>query len=135
MKFGKRILSERIPGWQEYYLDYKALKKIVSSVTADHSPTLHASNDPHAQTASMAPSDVFQRTSVPVQPLWELSSPLGDNASPLSTIAASTSMDGTRGPAFQMKKAAFFFKLQRELDKVGVSRNFLVIQNLTLSHD
>jgi hypothetical protein len=101
-------------------LDYKALKKIVSSVTAEHSPVVEVSSEQRTRTTAMSPADVFRGAPGPIQPLWELSvSSLQDRASPLPpTIAASTSLDQERGPAFQMKKAAFFFKLQRELDKV-----------------
>ena len=100
-------------------MDYKALKKIVSSVTAEHSPVVEVSSEQHSRTTAMSPADVFRGASGPIQPLWELSGSMQDTASPLPpTIAASTSLDQERGPAFQMKKAAFFFKLQRELDKV-----------------
>ncbi|KAF8342029.1 uncharacterized protein EI90DRAFT_1297442 [Cantharellus anzutake] len=31
MKFGKEIQRQQIPGWSPYYLDYKALKKIIAA--------------------------------------------------------------------------------------------------------
>ncbi|WVR08341.1 hypothetical protein IAU60_005394 [Kwoniella sp. DSM 27419] len=34
MKFGKTIQSQQVPGWGEYYLNYKALKKIINSYAA-----------------------------------------------------------------------------------------------------
>ncbi|KAG8774904.1 ubiquitin-protein ligase peroxin 12, partial [Serendipita sp. 397] len=117
MKFGKRILSERIPGWFEYYLDYKALKKIISSV---HGADQSLGNDPNNSQMgiSMKPLDMLQASSHPVQPLWEPPNPLDGINSPLSTtLAASSFLDEERSPDFQMKKAEFFFKLQRELDK------------------
>lgn len=119
MKFGKRLLSERIPGWFDYYLDYKALKKIVSSVhTADQS-TVDVSTQSQVG-LSLKPSDMLQATTGVVQPLWEPSTPLDGMSSTLSTtLAANTSLDLHRSPDFQMKKAAFFFKLQRELDKIN----------------
>ncbi|KAG8834570.1 ubiquitin-protein ligase peroxin 12 [Serendipita sp. 399] len=119
MKFGKRILSERIPGWFEYYLDYKALKKIISSVhTADQS----VGNDPNNSQMgiSITPLDMLQAGSHPVQPLWEPPIPLEAINTPLSaTLAANSFADQDRSPDFQMKKAEFFFKLQRELDKIN----------------
>ncbi|KAJ2933452.1 hypothetical protein H1R20_g3630, partial [Candolleomyces eurysporus] len=33
--FGKRIQAQQIPGWSTYYLDYKFLKKIISSLAAN----------------------------------------------------------------------------------------------------
>ncbi|KAG8837698.1 ubiquitin-protein ligase peroxin 12 [Serendipita sp. 400] len=119
MKFGKRILSERIPGWFEYYLDYKALKKIISSV---HGADQSLGNDPNTSQMgiSMKPLDMLQASSHPVQPLWEPPNPLDGINSPLSTtLAASSFLDEERSPDFQMKKAEFFFKLQRELDKIN----------------
>lgn len=107
MKFGKRLLSERIPGWFDYYLDYKALKKIVSSVhTADQS-TVDVSTQSQVG-LSLKPSDMLQATTGVVQPLWEPSTPLDGMSSTLSTtLAANTSLDLHRSPDFQMKKAAF----------------------------
>ena len=61
---------------------------------------------------------MLQGTTGVVEPLWEPSTPLDGMSSTLSTtLAANTSLDLHRSPDFQMKKAAFFFKLQRELDK------------------
>ncbi|KAJ2920725.1 hypothetical protein H1R20_g16369, partial [Candolleomyces eurysporus] len=34
-QFGKRIQAQQIPGWSTYYLDYKFLKKIISSLAAN----------------------------------------------------------------------------------------------------
>ncbi|KAH9045748.1 cyclin-dependent protein kinase inhibitor [Lactarius pseudohatsudake] len=34
LSFGKQLQAEVIPGWSEYYLDYKFLKKIISSLAA-----------------------------------------------------------------------------------------------------
>jgi hypothetical protein len=71
----------------------------------------------------MSPSNAFQAAAGPVQPLWEPSQALADAPSPLSTtIAANNTTDYDRGPDYQAKKAAFFFKLQRELDKVNSLR-------------
>ena len=76
----------------------------------------------HTQ-AAMSPLDAFQAAARPVQPLWEPSQTLADAPSPLSTtIAANNTTDYDRGPDYQTKKAAFFFKLQRELDKVNSLR-------------
>lgn len=123
-QFGKKILAERIPGWSEYYLDYKALKKIVSSVdTQPGPPGAYEEEQNNESTNSLEvlkrpASSTTLATSIP--PLWETMPPTQlDTGTPLSTtIAASSSIDHDRSPDFQMKKATFFFKLQRELDKV-----------------
>lgn len=122
-QFGKKIQAEQIPGWSEYYLDYKGLKKIVGSLrnTTGSSPGSIAPE-------GVRPSDLFiPGSSTPRgQPLlWETSGP-ARAATPLPhtpAFAASSTGDEDRGQEFQMVKASFFFKLQRELDKVGkVSR-------------
>ncbi|KAI0776034.1 SPX domain-containing protein [Trametes elegans] len=91
MKFGKQIQAEQVPGWSAYYLDYKALKKIISSLAA---------NRPPSEAAALAPASVVP-TATEEPPLY-----------------ASLGQDDDRGPSFQAHKAAFFFKLERELEKV-----------------
>lgn len=111
----------RSPGWSHYYLDYKFLKKIVSSLSKSR---------PASEAAALAigirPGDFsssassHQRRAQP--PLW----PSSEIATPGSLTAEHTSLlplpatsnDDERGSAFQAHKAAFFFKLERELEKV-----------------
>ncbi|CAG8630774.1 5398_t:CDS:2, partial [Acaulospora colombiana] len=128
--FGKKILSERVPGWFEYYLDYKALKKIISSVHAspdpsaafkDYATDFEMAKEEQKASSVPKPSDGFRVPSTTsVQPLWESTEPLQPTGAPLSmTIAVNSAEYANRDPDFQMKKAAFFFKLQRELDKIN----------------
>jgi CDK inhibitor PHO81 len=133
-QFGKKIQAEQIPGWSEYYLDYKGLKKIVGSL---RNTTTTGSSATTARTAAVPgpiapgglarPSGLFSpRSSTPRarggQPLlWDAGVP-PRVTTPLPTtpaFAASSTGDEDRGQEFQMVKASFFFKLQRELDKVG----------------
>ena len=108
-----------MPGWSPYYLDYKFLKKIISSFAAKR---------PGAEAAALAlgmrPADILS----PVQPQTDAQTPLTGHPNiwesslmttdpDLPPIAAAmpgedTSLD------FQAHKAAFFFKLERELEKV-----------------
>ncbi|TFK43263.1 SPX domain-containing protein [Crucibulum laeve] len=115
MKFGKQIQGQQVPGWSAYYLDYKFLKKIISSLAA---------NRPASEAAALAlgvrPSDPISATSQP------LHSPLGSrspasilNDSPGQPPIFSSGNDIGRGPDFQAHKAAFFFKLERELEKIN----------------
>ncbi|KAL7282475.1 hypothetical protein ACG7TL_003946 [Trametes sanguinea] len=90
--FGKQIQAEQVPGWSAYYLDYKALKKIISSLAA---------NRPPSEAAAFAPPS---------------NTPLPSEEPPLY---ASLGQDDDRGPGFQAHKAAFFFKLERELEKIN----------------
>lgn len=124
-QFGKKIQAEQIPGWSEYYLDYKGLKKIVGSLrntTGSIATTAAASGSIAPE--RVRPSDLFMtRSSTPRgQPLlWDPGVP-ARAATPLPStpaFAASSTGDEDRGQEFQMIKASFFFKLQRELDKVG----------------
>ncbi len=32
MKYGEYLLSQRYPGWEEYYLDYDSLKKLIKDL-------------------------------------------------------------------------------------------------------
>ena len=123
-QFGKKIQAEQIPGWSEYYLDYKGLKKIVGSLrnTTGNSATT-APTPGSIAPGGLRPSDlVTARSSTPQgqRLLWDT----GDTAHAATTLsttpafAASSTGDEDRGQKFQMIKEEFFFKLQRELDKV-----------------
>ncbi|OJT10196.1 Ankyrin repeat protein nuc-2 [Trametes pubescens] len=92
MQFGKQIQAEQVPGWSAYYLDYKALKKIISSLSANRPPS--------EAVAFTSSSDVPPPTDEP--PLY-----------------AALGQDDDRGPSFQAHKAAFFFRLERELEKIN----------------
>ncbi|CDO68721.1 hypothetical protein BN946_scf184652.g48 [Trametes cinnabarina] len=92
MQFGKQIQAEQVPGWSAYYLDYKALKKIISSLVANRPPS--------EAVALASPSSTHVPSEEP--PLY-----------------ASLGQDDDRGPSFQAHKAAFFFKLERELEKIN----------------
>lgn len=130
-QFGKKIQAEQIPGWSECYLDYKGLKKIMGSLrntagsgSGSGSSATTATTAPSA--SGVRPADLFEtrarastpRSSTPrSQPLlWDTGVGLPARAS--TPLAASSTGDEDRGQEFQMVKAAFFFKLQRELDKV-----------------
>lgn len=108
-----------MPGWSQYYLDYKFLKKIISSLAA---------NRPASEAAALAlgvrPSDILNapKSSSSNEPQdrqsEDITSILGDglNQPPLQSTSG---QDDDRGPDFQAHKAAFFFKLERELEKVS----------------
>ncbi|KAI0303064.1 hypothetical protein BC826DRAFT_1089488 [Russula brevipes] len=108
-KFGKQLQAEVIPGWSEYYLDYKFLKKIVSSLAAKR---------PASEAAALA---------LGIRPGHSTSSTPVSGAHAAVDIASRinepslipTGQDDDRGPDFQAHKAAFFFKLERELEKIN----------------
>ena len=122
-----------MPGWSPYYLDYKFLKKIVSSLAAKR---------PGAEAAALAlgmrPADILS----PMPTEDDAQPPLDDShdmheATTMFTdpdippIAAAihgedTSLD------FQAHKAAFFFKLERELEKVRVPSTSRSLSTLIL---
>jgi hypothetical protein len=125
-QFGKKVQAEQIPGWSEYYLDYKGLKKIVGSLrnTTGSIATTTAAAPGSIAPVGVRPSDVFiTRSSTPRgQPLLWDPGVSARAATPLPTtpaFPATSTGDEDRGQEFQMIKASFFFKLQRELDKVG----------------
>ncbi|KAI0301875.1 hypothetical protein B0F90DRAFT_1667714 [Multifurca ochricompacta] len=107
MKFGKQLQAEVIPGWSEYYLDYKFLKKIVSSLIAKR---------PASEAAALAlgirPGHSTSSTPVSgVHTAVEIASRINEPS------LIPSGQDDDRGPDFQAHKAAFFFKLERELEK------------------
>ncbi|KAG1753695.1 uncharacterized protein EDB91DRAFT_412534 [Suillus paluster] len=123
MKFGKQIQAEQVPGWSAYYLDYKFLKKIISSLAA---------NRPASEAAALAlgirPADILNLiapSSTPALPV----SPQRDTSNPTESITqdepeeppilSALQQDDDRGSDFQAHKAAFFFKLERELEKIN----------------
>ncbi|KAF7331871.1 Cyclin-dependent protein kinase inhibitor [Mycena kentingensis (nom. inval.)] len=91
MKFGKQFLAQQIPGWSSYYVDYKRLKKIISSLT-QHRPASEAA----ALAVGLRPNDLLDSPATP--PLFPRDD--GESDSPAH-------------------KAAFFFKLERELEKIN----------------
>ncbi|KAJ6516210.1 cyclin-dependent protein kinase inhibitor [Mycena sanguinolenta] len=104
--FGKHIQAQQVPGWSAHYLDYKFLKKIISSLTARR-PASEAA----ALALGLRPADILASSSPALQPPIVLDEPV---LPPLF----SGSVQDERGPDFQAHKAAFFFKLERELEKV-----------------
>ncbi|SJX63086.1 probable PHO81-cyclin-dependent kinase inhibitor [Sporisorium reilianum f. sp. reilianum] len=94
MKFGKYILSQQISGWGAYYLDYKFLKKIINSL----------------EKGRLADAALF---ATGVRPEY--------NANGQSTISPQPQIlpqiEGS--DELQIHKAAFFFKLERELEKIN----------------
>lgn len=110
-----------MPGWSTYYLDYKFLKKIISSLAA---------NRPASEAAALAsgvrPTDSLIQSSP--QPILQTTrrspavSPAGSPGQP--PFFAATGHDLERGLDFRAHKAAFFFKLERELEKVSPDQSF-----------
>ncbi|EGG12856.1 uncharacterized protein MELLADRAFT_101443 [Melampsora larici-populina 98AG31] len=101
MKFGKQIQSQQIPTWSVAYLDYKGLKKIINSL-AKGRPA-----DAALLAAGVSPdlnkNHLISRQDHQPQPLvinGEFSEPDAE-----SNLKA--------------HKAAFFFKLERELEKIN----------------
>ncbi|KAL4241238.1 Peroxisome assembly protein 12 [Abortiporus biennis] len=104
MKFGKHIQAEQVPGWSRYYLDYKALKKIISSIGSRRSATEGVLDFNLRAGTSISSSIIYP------------SYAQDPNEVPL---LASLGQDDERGADFQAVKAAFFFKLERELEKIN----------------
>lgn len=107
-QFGKEIQASQIPGWSSNYLDYKFLKKIISSLAA---------NRPASEAAALAlgvrPADLSSESHSDPTVASLLSDGLGQ-----PPVQTASGQDSTRGADFQAHKAAFFFKLERELEKV-----------------
>ncbi|RXK38872.1 hypothetical protein M231_03821 [Tremella mesenterica] len=132
MKFGKTIQSQQVPGWGEYYLNYKALKKIINSYAAGRSaadaallslglrPPKRPLSSPDAQPtdSSLTPAVSTGLTSNPVEEL----TPLPPTAEPPAQSQGMTGIVAggqVRGESFKAHRDVFFFTLQRELEKIN----------------
>lgn len=117
-----------MPGWSPYYLDYKFLKKIISSLAAKR-PSAEAA----ALALGMRPADILSPSpsesdvQTPIagqQSVWEPTMMINDPDLP--PIAAAVHGEDT-SIDFQAHKAAFFFKLERELEKVLVQSTIMIV--------
>lgn len=119
MKFGKRIQAQQIPGWAPYYLDYKFLKKIISSLAANRPASEAAAlalgvRPPSSPQAFVVPDTTTQ---LPLSPTPQLGLSTASPGQP--PFFPASDYDAGRGPDFKAHKAAFFFKLERELEKIN----------------
>ncbi|KAJ7233137.1 cyclin-dependent protein kinase inhibitor [Mycena haematopus] len=112
-KFGKHIQAQQVPGWSAHYLDYKFLKKIISSLTARR-PASEAA----ALALGLRPADILA-SSLPSASSVLHDQPPIDLDEPVLPPLFSGSVQDDRGPDFRAHKAAFFFKLERELEKIN----------------
>ncbi|KAF9580672.1 phosphate system positive regulatory protein pho81 [Lunasporangiospora selenospora] len=94
MKFGKQIQFQQITEWQNHYMNYKGLKKIINSLIQDKAQSI--------TTISASPPPG-----------------LPGSLSPPTAPSATSSDDDHYSRFLQSQKAAFFFKLERELEKVN----------------
>ncbi|GAA5830339.1 hypothetical protein JCM11251_001314 [Rhodosporidiobolus azoricus] len=113
MKFGKTLQAQiyaqnGFPGWSSYFCDYKGLKKIINSL------------------AKGRPADAALLAAGvrPPRPPAEEQQPVEATTTEAQLFAhASTANGGLAGEGaatlLQAHKAAFFFKLERELEKIN----------------
>ncbi|QRW05533.1 ankyrin repeats [Ceratobasidium sp. AG-Ba] len=116
VQFGKQIQSQQIPGWGPYYLDYKALKKIISSLAASQAPAAIRPNDLFGLVRPSPSIDA----SVPIPPVGpSIEIPAGFSIDNLALFPGQDHDPPGAGSEFHSHKAAFFFKLERELEKIN----------------
>ncbi|QRV91468.1 cyclin-dependent kinase inhibitor [Ceratobasidium sp. AG-Ba] len=111
MKFGKQIQSQQIPGWGPYYLDYKALKKIISSLAASQAP------------AAMRPNDLFGlvRPSPSIDALADLKLRLATLLSKRKAAAQRSGISNVNEPNGEWRTVDEGFRLlERDLAKLQV---------------
>lgn len=115
-QFGKQIQSQQVPGWGAYYLDYKALKKIISSLASSQLPSGNTVRP--SDLLNLANSNLQFENSPQTQtfhPINEL--PEGFSTTSLTLYPGQEHDPPGAGSVFHAHKAAFFFKLERELEK------------------
>lgn len=125
-QFGKQIQSQQTPGWGSFYVDYKGLKKVSLLLRSNYNlpapphplPPLTqiinslAKGRP-ADAALLAAGIRPPRPTGPEEPLHPSSEPQ------LIAHTAGVAVGEGEGSLLQVHKAAFFFKLERELEKVS----------------
>ncbi|KAF9572264.1 hypothetical protein BGW38_008544, partial [Lunasporangiospora selenospora] len=92
--FGKQIQFQQIPEWQNHYMSYKGLKKIINSL---------------------------------IQEKAQISVTIAATPPPGSTITPATLPEDDYSRFLQSQKAEFFFKLERELEKVNYILRMMTI--------
>lgn len=120
MQFGKQILAQQVPGWSAYYLDYKSLKKIVSSLASGrhaNETAVLAIGTRSVETNQSSPELGTTAQSIVVEQSQEIQD---DRNLAFFSVSG---RDEDRGPTFQALKTSFFFKLERELEKVCRNQN------------
>lgn len=114
-------------------MDYKFLKKIISSLAA---------NRPASEAAALAlgirPADILDSTGTPAPQVpvpSAIPNPTGliTPDEPEELILSAFQQHDDRGPDFQAHKAAFFFKLERELEKVCTAKALVAIDYMGLN--
>ena len=95
MKFGKQLQSNQIPGWSAAYLDYKFLKKIINSL----------------EKGRLGDAALF---ATGVRPDY-----IPEDTATTETDDTQILPRSEKSDELQVHKAAFFFKLERELEKVS----------------
>ncbi|KAK4689310.1 CDK inhibitor PHO81, partial [Tremellales sp. Uapishka_1] len=126
MKFGKTIQSQQVPGWGEYYLNYKALKKIINSLAAGRPASdaslLSLGLRPAKRPLALS-SDSAAYSSDPTIAIMDLE-PLPPETEPPAPGNGSRMSRSRRGSrdredSFIAHRDVFFFTLQRELEKIN----------------
>ncbi|KAG0146451.1 hypothetical protein CROQUDRAFT_44265, partial [Cronartium quercuum f. sp. fusiforme G11] len=97
-QFGKQIQAQQIPTWAAAYLDYKGLKKIINSL------------------AKGRPADAALLAAGISPELESISTARHENQ---PALISEDSSQPTAESNLKIHKAAFFFKLERELEKIN----------------
>ncbi|MCO5613954.1 hypothetical protein L7F22_068234 [Adiantum nelumboides] len=111
MKFGKQILSQQISGWGSYYLDYKSLKKIINSLEKGRL------TDAALFASGIRPEQIPNGDGVSAAAAaagGQHSASFSDSGAEAQILPRTEGSDELRA-----HKAAFFFKLERELEKIN----------------
>ncbi|KAG9303986.1 hypothetical protein G9A89_005896 [Geosiphon pyriformis] len=91
MKFGKQLLNQQITEWAGHYINYKAMKKIINSLKTN------SKNNERSMPSMITIASRFS------------SKPINGDTVP----------NDENQTFLQQQKTAFFFKLERELEKVN----------------
>ncbi|KAK4048708.1 phosphate system positive regulatory protein pho81 [Microbotryomycetes sp. JL221] len=134
MKFGKQIQAQQLPGWSQYYVDYKGLKKIINSLAKGRpadAALLAAGIRPPSATSATQQQQQQHGSNLEQQQNYNhgddefhsrhpalIPQTADRHNGPLTNGHVGATANG-QGTLLQAHKAAFFFKLERELEKIN----------------
>ncbi|GAA5875364.1 hypothetical protein JCM16303_000599 [Sporobolomyces ruberrimus] len=138
MKFGKTLQAQifaqnGFPGWSSYFCDYKGLKKVINSLAKGRpadAALLAAGMRPPRPSSDQSISSTFDPNSSSTisgstMTAPEQQQPLEATTTEAQLFAHAATVNGVmvgqgeQGTLLQAHKAAFFFKLERELEKIN----------------
>jgi SPX domain protein involved in polyphosphate accumulation len=107
MKFGKRLLSTRIVGWDKYYLDYERLKSVLQKLAKSTAIADSTSG------TKLARKDVESGTLT-----QRIGHVVNESDALLPEVASGSGSSGDLDEGFDIRTSVFWSELEHEIRKV-----------------